>query len=131
MAFFAKEGFNRVPLLEGSHLRGLVKMECPYSKVMVRAFYHNLSYINGDLKYHVCSVDILMTAPIWMELLGYDFYVAPTVEYDGDSNAPIVGFVQAEAVNKARRLGGHRVIFTVGQLTIDAHKCFFFVRTTK
>ena len=98
MAFFAAEGFEIVPILGNSHLAILAKMSCAYSEVMVRAFYHNLSYINGELRSRVCGIDIVMTAPIWTTLLGFDFDEEDRYQYDGDNNVTIEGFNRDAAV---------------------------------
>ncbi|XP_061354248.1 uncharacterized protein LOC133298881 [Gastrolobium bilobum] len=57
-ALFEQEGFNIVRWLEESHLRTLAELSCSYSELHVRAFYHNLSYHQGELRSRVCGVDI-------------------------------------------------------------------------
>ncbi|XP_061338109.1 pentatricopeptide repeat-containing protein At3g63370, chloroplastic [Gastrolobium bilobum] len=101
--FFMTEGFQIVAVFEAAHLRELAEMLYPYSEVMVRAFYHNLSYIQGELRSRVCGVDIVMTALVWLEVLGYDFDAQPTVEYDADNSVSLPGFVRGDSVEEARR----------------------------
>ena len=126
-AFFANEGFEIVPLLEMSHLRDLAEKNCPYSEVMVRAFYHNMSYINGELRSRVCGVDILMTADDWNEVLGFDFTGAGGVRFDGDNIDRLEGFNREEAVNEIRRPVGNRPIFYVSQLTVNGRILFYVI----
>ncbi|XP_061366402.1 uncharacterized protein LOC133309623 [Gastrolobium bilobum] len=103
-AFFNLERFDIVPLLEQTHLLHLAEMRCPYSEVMVRAFYQNLGYSQGELTSRVCGIDIIMTAPIWTELLGFDFDgVTGAALYDGDSHHIFGDYNRETIVTETRR----------------------------
>ncbi|XP_061351047.1 uncharacterized protein LOC133296114 [Gastrolobium bilobum] len=61
-----------------------------------------------------------MTAPVWLELLGYDFDSADTVEYDANSGATLPGYTRGDAVQKQRRVCGQHIAYTVGLLTVES-----------
>ncbi|XP_061361523.1 disease resistance protein LAZ5-like [Gastrolobium bilobum] len=104
--FFLTKGIGIVGLLDRELLRVHAKISCPYLVVIVKAFYQNYHYSNGDLTSKACGIDILESAEIWKQLLGFDFdadEVAAT--YDEERHATIECYRGADIVPDLKRYG--------------------------